>query len=1681
MPGWVFKERKNNMGTENNAQDGSLPLTMAIRIDEVCDRFEAAWQSGPAPRLEDYLGATEGPERDELLRQLLRVDLEFRHKNGGVPPIEEYLGRFPGYERLIREEVEREAALPRKQPQPEAGRETVSFAGGVTTMPAIHKPEAEGTIPGYEIHRQLGRGMMGIVYEAVQVKAGRPVALKVIRGGADAQPEELDRFRHEAESAASLQHPNIAQIFEVGEHNGLPFFSMELCRAGSLDHYLQAGPLPAAEAAALVETLARAMHHAHKAVIIHRDLKPANIMLSPADAVDGAARTAVVPDEGNRLPLSSLVPKVGDFGLARKLDTGGQTQPGAILGTPSYMAPEQALGRNKELGPACDIYALGAILYECLTGRPPFKAATVLDTVLQVISDEPVPPAQLNPRVPRDLETICLHCLRKDPGKRYASAAALADDLGAFQRGEPITARPVGHLERGWRWGKRNPALAAALAAVLLVFATGATISSILFVVADRRAEEAIKSEAKLAKSNDKLLKSAARLALRPLALQAQPNQPVPPLSGPEIESVWEVASSEDGRFGVLFVEEALRNPVSTRQLKDRAAVALHAAVGLDGRRRRQVEELLAKCLQTKEITQEQQVNVALCLADLGGVDRPLAGRTAAILTQAMSKTTDEYALQYLSQGLSAVATRMEPSEAAATLTQAMSKAMNNPRDLKVLTQGLSGSAAHLEPEEAAEVAARLTRTMSNTADWSTVPVQCLSESLSAVAIRMKPKEGAATLTEGMIQALSKPSDTTVWQFLSQGLSAVATRLEPKEAAEVAATLTQALIRARSQGKLGGIPQFSQALAAVASRMEPKEAVTTLTEAISKSNLNEVRPLSQGLLAVAARLEPGDAATVLIRAMNKTTNPFSDLPDLSQGLCEVALRLDPREAAATLLQAMRQTTNSYDLWYLSRGLSTVATRMKPREATETLTQAIKMTTHPLALGALLEGLSAVATRMEAKEAVETCGQAAAILITTIRKTGEPSELAALSRSLSSGVVDRMKPAEAVEVALKLNWARSQRADSITMSSIEHGLTAVKKRVGPKEAADIAATLVQAMNETTDPSKWEVLKSRLSTVAAHMEPRSASDIATKLTQAMSQTKDPSVLDVLSRSLSAVAAHMEPTSASDIATKLTQVMSQTKDPSVLVALAESLSAVAACMKPNQAAQTWVQAIKTTTDPGVLELLLQRLSGVAAVMEPMGVAWGQTTVVLIEAIGKPMGRDTLQSLSRGFSAVAARMEPKEAAELAARLTQAMSQTTDPDVLGALSVGLSAVTVRMVPKEAVATLTQASNKMTANRMTNARALRVLAQALSAVAARMEPKEATATLTEAMNKPNIETSTLQDLSTGLSAVALRMKAKEGVATLTQAMKHTPDLDGAAFWSLAQGLSALATRLDPKEAADLATTLTQAMSGRGAEVRHDGLSLVLLNLTPHMEPREAVATLTKAIGVSGSGLGLAKGFLTLALCRVAIRLQPAEAADALKLFMTDRSSWISLPLQLEGLSLVAARMDVKEAGEAAVSLIEMMSKGFDLSKGLSAVLSREGSHSTVPFGGLDAIEFAVTNAGFRGRSIGIANPTRRRTLHVTATVGVLRGPGMPVAALACLQPALEPPPPPLPAQTLVDLLKHPLCVGEARRLVLNQLARHYDRLFADQWEFVEYAHKQKLDLDLTTPPQRSDTAVVGPR
>jgi serine/threonine-protein kinase len=447
----------------------TLPLPSLERIDRVCLAFEDAWQAGQRPRVEEYCAGTLEPERSAMLRHLLLLELEYRQHRGESPAREEYYERLPG-ERAIIDETFLQSAAGEAAPTP------VVTAPGATT-PGGMAPGVTGCCFGdYELLEEIARGGMGVVYRARQTSLNRIVAVKMILAGEFASEKEVRRFHTEAAAAAILDHPGIVPIYEVGEEQGRHFFSMGFVEGESLAARLARGPLPPHQAAQIVRAVAEAVEYAHRKGVIHRDLKPANILLDAASH-----------------------PRISDFGLARQV-TGesGLTASGQIVGTPAYMPPEQAAGKLHEIGPAADVYALGAVLYALLTGRAPFQADNPLQTLRQVLDQEPAAPRRLDAGIPKDLETICLKALDKTPGKRYRTAADLGADLGRYLDGFPIQARRTGPIGRLLRWAKRSRVVAASVACVAVLGVLAALFAFQLVREKQERAEDEARAQEQL-------------------------------------------------------------------------------------------------------------------------------------------------------------------------------------------------------------------------------------------------------------------------------------------------------------------------------------------------------------------------------------------------------------------------------------------------------------------------------------------------------------------------------------------------------------------------------------------------------------------------------------------------------------------------------------------------------------------------------------------------------------------------------------------------------------------------------------------------------------------------------------------------------------------------------------------------------------------------------------------------------------------------------------------------------------------------------------------------------------------------------------------------------------------------------------------------------------------------------
>jgi len=457
-------------------------LAEARLIHRVCERFEAAWRTGGEvrPRAEDHLAEVQGPPSPKLVEELLALEIELRREGGERPVAFEYLQRFPERPEMIAGlfddasptagDPDETVAWPSFQSQSTVIDSAPRLALGPDGAPAPARPApAPGRLFGkYELISEIARGGMGVVYRARDTVLNRVVAIKMILSGTMATADERGRFQREAQLVANLDHPNVVPIHEVGEQDGLPYFTMRLIEGGSLADRLHAYHDDPRAAGRLVAILARAIQFANEKGFIHCDLKPSNILMDR----DGS-------------------PRITDFGLARHAsESSGMTVSGAILGTPSYMAPEQASGQRREISPATDVYGLGAIFYELLTGRPPFHLPTKMETVLQALYGEPIPPRELRPDLPRELESICLKCLEKSPKDRYPSAAALADDLTRYLQGDAVGS--TGLFQKLRRWTRREPEVVSRLAGLGLVSALTEVNYRILSPSPDARAHASI-------------------------------------------------------------------------------------------------------------------------------------------------------------------------------------------------------------------------------------------------------------------------------------------------------------------------------------------------------------------------------------------------------------------------------------------------------------------------------------------------------------------------------------------------------------------------------------------------------------------------------------------------------------------------------------------------------------------------------------------------------------------------------------------------------------------------------------------------------------------------------------------------------------------------------------------------------------------------------------------------------------------------------------------------------------------------------------------------------------------------------------------------------------------------------------------------------------------------------------
>jgi hypothetical protein len=974
------------------------------------------------------------------------------------------------------------------------GLRTATAADASAPLPP---PAGLPQIPGYSVERMLGSGGMGVVYKARQLALDRSVAVKMLLAGPFAGPQELMRFRRETAALACLQHPNIVQVYDAGEVEGRPYFSMELVEGHSLAQRLSGTPKPAREAATMLATLAEAVQVAHQAGIVHRDLKPANILLQKK------------PEIRHSKSETDFEPKISDFGLARRLDgDAGLTQTGVPMGTPSYMAPEQATGQMRAIGPGVDVYALGAILYELLTGRPPFRGETPAETLQQVIHQEPVPPARLNPKVPRDLETVCLKCLRKEPQGRYAGAAALAEDLRRYLLGQAIRAQPVGRLERVGKWIRRNPAIASLSAAAVLTLLAG-TVVSLLFALEARRQEGLatdragelerqtieLKSQTHAATENAQRAREkeeeVRRVLIASLMIPIEGNaHPLGSrLDNTEVVGLCQLRKAPR-EVRLQFLDTALRDPETARRVGRRADWVIQALVGCDRGLRDKVGQLLVGRIQKPETAQE----VTLACARLGQAvnldDRVWAERSADALSTALcDKGLDRDDCPALAESLTAVIEhlpRAQAAEHAARVTDVFLTRLQRPIDLALgftkFGPAIEVMSPHLDPVAAKRTAETIGAIVRHSESSPNAWV-FLAKAQVAACRRLPPPASAAHVNRMVDIVLesrgaTKERDKFRYGFQAMTLGILSGQLDAKVAARVADAIIAMLGDSYMTGGIRTefIDCFSipEDLARVAERLDAPgslhaaEALIPVLKKADKFALN-IEKLRTALVAVCRRLDADGSrrvADAIAVAVQDPKTPVLARALLANGFAVVSGKLEPDKAASLesaialiLVVNLADAKSMHVRGPLGQALAAVCGRPGTKSATRAalaLTAAIQdPQTRLVLLKPLAAALAVVSSQLPPAQASSHASKAAEVLGSLWVANTNHLDRAFLAQATAE-VWTFLSPLERAEHAKRMavdlgDALQDAKAEPHEPPRLAEALTVVCSRLDPAEA------------------------------------------------------------------------------------------------------------------------------------------------------------------------------------------------------------------------------------------------------------------------------------------------------------------------------------------------------------------------------------------------------------------------------------------------------------------------------------------------------------------------------------------------------------------------------------------------------------------------------------------------------
>jgi tRNA A-37 threonylcarbamoyl transferase component Bud32 len=1033
----------------------------------------------------------------------------------------------------------------------------------------------------YELLEEIAEGGMGLVYKARQETLGRIVALKLVRAGRLARPVDVARFRIEAEAAAGLDHPNIVPLYEVGEHEGQHYLAMKFIDGPSL------AKLPRGSVRAEVERLeavARAVDFAHRQGILHRDIKPSNILTDSAGT-----------------------PYVTDFGLAKRIDAElSLTESGQMLGTAGYIAPEQALGK-KGLTVTADVFSLGAVLFERLTSTPAFPGGTILERLRSLHESITPRPTLLMLTLPRDLETVVLKCLEREPGKRYATAGALADDLARWLRGEPIVARRVTAMERFWLWCRRNPAVAGltGATAVLLVAVTAVSVYSAAEL--SRRAVEAVKARDDAARAQQRAegyLHQLATSFLRPIGYNPEKTDPA------ERSTLFELAELPEDRLKLLFVEVALADPDAALRVARRGEQVLQAVVGASDRRRQAVLALFTA--RQTDASADPRVKLAACrlAAELGANDLPAAreaflgaiakgaadddaeavawaaaiadrldGPTAArawdALAGVLGKTTNQSVFQAAADALVAVAPRLDRAAAARAWDGLVGT--SGKRISLVLSDGLGGLdsrsavfgglAAQMDLPAAARAWDGLIGRLGTSTDADELSTVFIG--LSALGPRLD-ESAAVRAWEGLLGSFAKNKDPASAQAAGAGLAAVAGQLTAPAAARAWDGAAGQLVGPRDANVLGALGQGFQGLIP---RLDGKAAARAADDLIGlaarTTDTVAVAVAARGLAAVAPALD-GPAAARVSDALADLLLKAQDAQSAQtagQAIAAVAPRLDPGAAARAwdgLLGTPATANDVAAIWGINAAMTALAARLDGPTAVHAVDTAIAVLRQPAGapnqMSAALR-LAALAPRLDPPAAA----RAGEVVVDVLTKTTDANLANAAVQALIA-LGPNLDPPTAgrgwdcwVKV-LTQSEIQTGTVEGTMLGSAVQGLPALAPRLDARAVAPAADGLIRLLRPGENQPGRQALCQGLAALAARLDGPAAGRIFDHLAEVMAKTEDPDALSAVAVALAALGARLDGPAAGRAGGRLVGLIGKTTDNNQVQAAAKGLEALA-----------------------------------------------------------------------------------------------------------------------------------------------------------------------------------------------------------------------------------------------------------------------------------------------------------------------------------------------------------------------------------------------------------------------------------------------------------------------------------------------------------------------------------------